>query len=38
MEATGGYGDALLEHLYAKGHHVSKVNPSQIKYFAAAQS
>ena len=37
MEATGGYGDALLEHLYAKGYHVSKVNPSQIKHFAAVQ-
>ena len=37
MEATGGYGDALLEHLCAEGHHVSKVNPSQVKHFAAAQ-
>ena len=38
MKVTGGYGDALLEHLCAERHHVSKVNPSQVKHFAAAQS
>ena len=38
MEATDGYGDALLEHLCADGHHVSKVNPSKVRHFTAAQS
>jgi transposase len=34
MESTGGYGDAIAEFLYAKGHYVSVVNPFRIKAFA----
>ncbi|MFM7858116.1 MAG: IS110 family transposase [Flammeovirgaceae bacterium] len=34
MEATGSYGDALADFLYAHDHHVSVVNPFQIKSFA----
>jgi len=37
MEATGSYGDALAEHLYAAGHLVSIVNPAQIKAFGQSQ-
>jgi transposase len=34
MEATGIYGEALLEFLFAAGVKVSKVNPAQIKHYA----
>ena len=37
MEATGAYGDALAEYLYATGHLVSIVNPAQIKAFGQSQ-
>ena len=37
MEATGAYGDALAEFLYAAGHRVSIVNPAQIKAFGQSQ-
>lgn len=37
MEATGSYGDALAEHLYAAGHLVSIVNPAQIKAFGQSE-
>ena len=31
MEATGSYGEALADFLYASDYHVSVVNPFQIK-------
>jgi transposase len=34
MEATGSYGEALADFLYAHDHRVSVVNPFQIKSFA----
>lgn len=34
MEATGIYGEALLEFLFQAGVRVSKVNPAQIKFYA----
>lgn len=34
MEATGSYGEALADFLYASDYHVSVVNPFQIKSFA----
>lgn len=34
LEATGGYGDALAEFLYERGHRVSVVNPLRIKAYA----
>jgi transposase len=37
LEATGGYSDALAEHLYGGGHIVSVVNPSRVKAFAGAE-
>jgi transposase len=37
MEATGAYGDALAEFLYAAGHTVSIVNPAQIKAFGQSE-
>jgi len=37
MEATGAYGDALAEFLYAAGHLVSIVNPAQIKAFGQSE-
>jgi transposase len=37
MEATGSYGDALAEYLYAAGHLVSIVNPAQIKAFGQSE-
>jgi transposase len=33
MEATGRYGEDLANLLYISGHHVSIVNPTQIKYY-----
>lgn len=33
LEATGGYGERVAEHLYDGGHAVSIVNPIQIKAF-----
>lgn len=33
LEATGGYGEAVAEHLYDGGHTVSVINPMQIKAF-----
>ena len=33
LEATGGYGVAVAEHLHDAGHTVSVVNPQQIKSF-----
>lgn len=35
LEATGHYGVAVATYLYDQGHHVSIVNPAQIKAFAA---
>lgn len=35
LEATGTYGLAVATYLYDQGHHVSIVNPAQIKAFAA---
>lgn len=37
MEATGAYGDALAEFLYAAHHLVSIVNPAQIKAFGQSE-
>jgi transposase len=37
MEATGMYGEALAEWLFAKGYAVSVVNPAQIKAYGVAQ-
>jgi len=34
MEATGHYSTALLEHLHARGHHASLINPRWIKDYA----
>lgn len=36
MEATGTYGEALAEFLYANNHRVSVVNPLRIKGYANA--
>jgi transposase len=37
LEATGMYGEAVAEFLYAAGHTVSVVNPARIKAFAESQ-
>jgi transposase len=37
LEATGHYSMALLEHLHAKGHHASLINPRWIKDYARSQ-
>lgn len=37
LEATGTYGEALAEYLYAAGHTVSVVNPARIKGYAQSQ-
>jgi transposase len=37
LEATGGYSDALAEHLFDAGHVVSVVNPMRVKSFAGAE-
>jgi len=37
LEATGTYGEALAEFLYAAGHQVSVVNPAQIKAYGQSQ-
>jgi transposase len=37
LEATGRYGDALAEYLYAQGHTVSVVNPLAIKRYGQSQ-
>jgi transposase len=37
MEATGAYGDALAEFLYAAGQTVSIVNPAQIKAYGQSE-
>jgi transposase len=37
MEATGIYGEGLLQWLFAQGAAVSKVNPAQVKYFAKSR-
>ena len=37
LEATGGYGEALAQHLAAAGELVSVVNPARIKQFARSQ-
>lgn len=34
LEATGTYGEAVAEFLFAKGHTVSVINPLQIKKYA----
>jgi transposase len=34
LESTGGYGDAVAEFLYEKGHRVSVVNPFRIRSYA----
>lgn len=36
VEATGGYQRALVVHLLDAGHHVSVVNPRQVRDFARA--
>jgi transposase len=37
MEATGQYGEALAEFLYAEGHQVSVVNPVRIKRYGQSK-
>lgn len=37
LEATGGFSEALAEHLFDRGHTVSIVNPSRVKAFAGAE-
>jgi transposase len=37
LEATGSYGEAVAEYLYAQGYRVSVVNPARIKGYAASQ-
>lgn len=37
LEATGLYGEKLLEWLFAQGAAVSKVNPARIKYYARSR-
>jgi transposase len=37
LEATGSYGDELLEHLYKSGHRVYMLNPRRVKDFARSQ-
>jgi transposase len=37
LEATGGFSEALAEHLYDAGHLVSIVNPSRVKAFAGSE-
>ncbi len=37
LEATGSYGEAVAEYLYAQGYTVSVVNPARIKGYAASQ-
>lgn len=37
MEATGQYGFAAAEHLYAHGYQVSVVNPARIKAYGASR-
>lgn len=37
LEATGGFSEALAEHLYDAGHVVSVVNPSRVKSFAGSE-
>lgn len=37
LEATGTYGEAVAEYLYAQGYGVSVVNPARIKAYAASQ-
>ena len=37
LEATGGFSEALAEHLYDTGHLVSIVNPSRVKAFAGSE-
>src|SRR5437773_7119830 len=37
LEATGTYGEAVAEYLYAQGYPVSVVNPARIKGYAASQ-
>ena len=37
MEATGKYGEAIAEYLYAQGFSVSVVNPARIKAYGQSQ-
>jgi transposase len=37
LEATGMYGEAVAEFMYAAGHTISVVNPARIKAFADSQ-
>lgn len=37
LEATGTYGEAVSEYLYAQGYAVSVVNPARVKAYAASQ-
>jgi transposase len=37
LEATGGFSEALAEHLYDAGHVVSIVNPSRVKAYAGSR-
>jgi transposase len=37
LEATGSYGEAVIEYLYEQGYAVSVVNPARIKAYAASQ-
>lgn len=37
MEATGGYWEAIAQHLYDAGHIVSVVNPSRTKAYAQSE-
>lgn len=37
LEATGNYGEAVTEYLYAQGYAVSVVNPARIKAYGASQ-
>lgn len=37
LEATGGFSEALAEHLFEQKHVVSIVNPARVKAFAGAE-
>jgi transposase len=36
LESTGGYENLVVAELLAKGHHVARVNPRQVRRFAEA--